>query len=157
MITQAELRFDHAAALRPLYTFCAANPTLAVGGLTCATFAAALPELASLPKLRHTAPTTAAPTTTAAAPTTAAAAAAAAAAAGARAPPEISATVGAGVEGQPGAAAAGTYSAEDLDLLALYFTAVKLLFGMGALQALPPLLRLLEPARNVQVRLLAPR
>ena len=83
---------------------------------------------------------------TAAAPTAAAADAAGAA----RALHEIDATAGAGVEGQPGAAAAGTYSAEDLDLLALYFTAVKLLFGLGALQALPPLLRLLEPARNVQ-------
>ena len=87
----------------------------------CATFAAALPDLASLPKLRHLA----------AAPT-AAAAAAAAAGAGARALPELGAAVGGGVEGQPGAAAAGTYSAEELDVLALYFTAVKLLFGMGA-------------------------
>ena len=73
LTTQAELRFDHAAALGPLYTFVAANPTLAVGGLTCATFAAALPELASLPKLRHTAPTTAAATATAAAAAAAAA------------------------------------------------------------------------------------
>ena len=142
LVHTAELRFDHAEALRPLYAFCAANPDLAVGGLSCATFAAALPPLASLTQLRHTAPAAA----DAAAPTAAAAAAAGAA----RALPEIDATAGAGVEGQPGAAAAGTYSAEDLDLLALYFTAVKLLFGLGALQALPPLLRLLEPARNVQ-------
>ena len=60
LVHTAELRFDHAEALRPLYAFCAANPDLAVGGLSCATFAAALPPLASLTQLRHTAPAAAA-------------------------------------------------------------------------------------------------
>ena len=144
LVHTAELRFDHVAALRPLYAFCDANPARAVGGLTCAAFAAALPDLASLPGLRHTA---AAPTDEAAA---AGGAADAGAGAGARALPELGAAVGGGVEGQSGAAAAGSYGAEELDLLALFFTAVKLLFGMGALPPLPPLLRLLEPARGVQ-------
>ncbi len=40
-----------------------------------------------------------------------------------------------------------SYSAEELDLLALVFTAVKILFVVGALQPLPALIALVEPVR----------
>ena len=137
-----------ARALAPLYRFCAANPTRAVGGLTAAAFAAALPPLKELAILCFK-PRAAAAAATAAADATAAAAAAAAEAddEATRAVPALPAGAGDGIEGKPGAAAAGTYGTDELDLLAAFFTAVKILWGLGALSALPPLIEMLEKVR----------
>eukprot|EP00947_MAST-08B_sp_MAST-8B-sp1_P000931 g931.t1 len=43
-----------------------------------------------------------------------------------------------------------SYSKDELDLLAVFFALVKILYNMGVLQLIPPLIRLLEPARRGQ-------
>jgi len=45
---------------------------------------------------------------------------------------------------------AGTYNEAELDVLALAYTGVKVLYGAGMLRALPALIRLLEPCREVK-------
>jgi tetratricopeptide (TPR) repeat protein len=143
-----ELKGDRAAHLRALgvlLKYCDDNAARAVGTLCCSEYAAALPPLKDVERMARM------PQRGAAAATAAAAAAAAGGdGGGARALAELPDDVGGGVEGQPGAAAAGTYAGEELDLLALFFTGVKVLYCLGAVEALPPLLRLLEPARAVK-------
>jgi len=132
-----ELHLDYAQALAALCAHCEANPTTSVGTLSLAELLAALPTPDELTADMWRPPT------------------AEALAAHAVAPPERTLL---GLPEETGADAldpstlkpVGSYSESELDVLALAYTGVKVLYIAGALSKLPKLLALVEPARAVK-------
>ena len=134
-----ELHLGYAKAVAALARACEKNPAATVGTLSLAELLAKLP-----------APDSGELQAAMWAPPTAAAVAAAAAQPAARAPPELPPETGAEALKPEALKPAGTYGEEELDLLALWYTAVKVLFAAGAVELLPPLIALIEPARAVK-------
>ena len=120
-----ELQLDYAGAIRALCTFCAADPRRGVRSLTCGAFATALLPLESvvasayrdehggghaIDELQSSVPL-----------------------------PNVPAGAGCDVDGSA-SCSAQQLPPDELELLAVFYVAIKALFCMGALTALPPLI-----------------
>ena len=133
-----ELNLDYKSALASLTAHCEANPTLAVGTLSLAELLALLPAdeselLASswhLPSAGALAGEKATPKE--------------------RTLPGLPAETGAESLNPDKCKPAGTYGETELDVLALAYTAVKVLYIAGCLSPLPKLISLIEPTREVK-------
>ena len=123
------------AALRSrvqvLTAHCEANPTATVGTTSLAELVALLPTAETLAGLVWTPPT--------------AEDVAAAAQNYAAMLPDLTESVGAESLAPERCKPAGTYSESELDVLALMYTGVKILYVAGALQLLPPLIKVCAP------------
>ena len=136
-----ELHLDWAKAIGVLTAHCDANPTATVGTLSLAELLACLPaDAAAFGSAAWSRLTDEAYEAAAIDPAWPAE----------RAPPALPAETGAEALAPDALKPAGTYSDVELDVLALAYTAVKVLYSAGALSLLPPLIALLEPARAVK-------
>jgi len=131
-----ELHLDPMAAIKVLTAHCEANPTATVGTTSLAELVALLPAPETLAGLVWTPPTDEQ--------------VAATAKNYAAMLPELSESAGAESLAPERCKPAGTYSEAELDVLALMYTGVKILYVAGALQLLPPLIKLIEPLREVK-------
>mmetsp|Transcript_11549 Transcript_11549/g.24756 ORF Transcript_11549/g.24756 Transcript_11549/m.24756 type:complete len:749 (-) Transcript_11549:834-3080(-) len=152
LVHTLEIPLRYAEALAAVRAFCEANAARQVGGVACGAVAALLPSDADIAAACRAHNAAARALSTAAASTTAAASATASAAAAEppAAPPPLPEGAGGSVDDLAGVLPAGTYDDEALDLLALHYAAVKMLFVVGCLDAAAELVRLVEPARRVK-------
>ena len=132
-----ELHLDYAAAIATLTRYCEANPAFAVGTLSLSELLAHLPTESQLRAEGWHAPS-------------AEKVAAAKAEARERKVPDLPAETGAESLNPDKCKPAGTYGEQELDVLALAYTAVKVLYIAGCLSPLPELVRLIEPTREVK-------
>lgn len=132
-----ELKMQFGEALTVFREYCERNPTKSIGTLALAEISVALPSAEQL--AAHTCTPRG----------KAAAAAAPPAFAGTPYEPDLPAHCGAEAPDRT-LRAAGSYGSEELDLLALCYAAAKILYLLGAVRLLPPLLRLIERARDVK-------
>mmetsp|Transcript_18834 Transcript_18834/g.31491 ORF Transcript_18834/g.31491 Transcript_18834/m.31491 type:complete len:731 (+) Transcript_18834:36-2228(+) len=133
-----ELSLDYARAIEVVRMHCLANPDRSVGGVSCRDVAATLPTRDELLAANSSSPTTGTKVQ------------ASGVSLRMTANPNVPAEAGRDTKDQAEIKPAGTYSSEDLDLLALFYTSVKILFVMGALEAASALVCLVEPARAVK-------
>ena len=133
-----ELNLKYHLALEVAARHCEANPTASVATLQLAELAAAIPERAALAKLLWSVDTEYADGADGGAP------------AGAL-PMELPPFAGEDAEKRnPKLKPPNTYKEAELDVLALAYTVVKVLFAAGALEVLPRLVALVEPVREVK-------
>ena len=132
-----ELTLDFAPALAALYAHCETNPSTTVGTISLAELSALLPVESDLGSALWKKPSAAAIASFAASPPPSAL-------------PDLPPETGAEAPDPSGLKPAGTYNETELDVLALGYTAVKVLYVAGALSCLPKLIELVESARKVK-------
>ena len=132
-----ELHLDYCSAIAALTRHCEANPSCTVGTLSLSELLAYLPTEAQMSSDSWSQPTAEELTTAKAHPVE-------------RVLPDLPSHTGAESLEPEKCKPAGTYSEEALDVLALAYTAVKVLYVAGCLASLPKLISLVEPAREVK-------
>ena len=132
-----ELHLDFGSALETLAAHCEHNPGACVGTLSLAELAAQVPAQGQIKAALWKASTPQARAQYAESPTP-------------RALAGLPGDTGAESPDPSGLKPAGTYDETALDVLALGYTAVKVLYIGGALEQLPKLIKLIEPARQVK-------
>jgi len=132
-----ELNLDYERALTTLETHCDNNGAVCVGTLSLAEISAQLPGSGKYKAALYSTPSATAISYYADNPA-------------ARAVAGLAAETGAESPDPAGLKPAGSYDENALDVLALAYTAVKVLFIGGALSELPKLIELIEPARQVK-------